>query len=183
MRVRDPEQTRARLVAAGLAVAGDVGLSQMTIASVLQSAGASRGAFFHHFPDREAFVLSIHEDFHHRLLTNLQVVRAAHPAGRERLLALVRGYWRFCLGERSTRALLLQARGEGRIASASRRRSAEIARLAVEDLTAMGAADPTHVAPLIVAMATEVALLEHEAGKSLPANRRAFNIMLPKANV
>jgi hypothetical protein len=50
--------------------------------------------------------------------------------------------------------------------------------MAAEDLRAMGVPDAATAAALVVAMATEVSMLELEAGKRLPAPRRAFKVVV-----
>lgn len=178
-RVRNKEETRARLLAAGQAAAHEAGLSNLRIADVLDRADASKGAFFHHFADREAFVVAMHDAFHERMDAALEPVLAAHEPGRDRLLAAASAYWEFCISERAVRAILMEARSHPEVAERSRAHTAAAAARYAEDLGAMGVEAPLLVARLLVAAATEVALTELETGRRSNAIRRVFERLIP----
>lgn len=70
-RTRDPEETRRRLLTAGLELlrqdsVGNV-LSQVKAAKVARRAGLTQGAFFHHWPTQDAYLEDL---FDHALATD-----------------------------------------------------------------------------------------------------------------
>jgi AcrR family transcriptional regulator len=70
-RTRDPEETRRRLLAAGLELlrresVGNV-LNQVKAARVARQAGLTQGAFFHHWPTQDAYLEDL---FDHALATD-----------------------------------------------------------------------------------------------------------------
>jgi AcrR family transcriptional regulator len=178
MAARDGTQTRQALLAAGAAVGGDGGLPALTVTRVIESAGSSKGAFFHHFSSREEFILELHRAFHERMFHEISAAMARADAGRDRLIAGARAFWRICLAERAMRACLIEARVDPIIADEARRLESEMAREIESDLRAMGVAGPRALAPLLLAAVREVAILEHEHGAPLPAVRRSFESLL-----
>ena len=54
-RVRDPEGTRARLLAAGFAEVYEHGFQAASVDDVLRRVRVTKGAFFHHFPSKVEF--------------------------------------------------------------------------------------------------------------------------------
>ena len=180
MRIRDRDATRAGLLAAGARLATSGGMSKLTVGAVVETAGASKGAFFHHFPTREQFVLELHREFHDRMAVAVAVAIAPLAPGRERLMAGAEAYWTLCLRERGMRACLVEARIDPAIADEARARTDAMAAMVAVDLEALGVADPKATAPLVLAMISEVAAIEDVGGRALPATRRALEAMLPE---
>src|SRR2546423_15375333 len=85
MRIRDPDAKRDALISAGLAVADEHGLGQLSVNRVVALAGVAKGSFFHHFGDRAAFLTELHRRFHDRLPPHLHAAPADLPPGRYRL--------------------------------------------------------------------------------------------------
>jgi len=147
---------------------------------VIETAGASKGSFFHHFPSREQFVLELHRDFHDAMFAEIAAARAGLEPGRERLLAGARAFWRVCLKQREMRACLIEARIDPVIAAEARAREAEMVQAMQSDLRAMRIADTAALAPLLLAAIREVAVLEHERKAALPSARQAFDSLLAR---
>jgi TetR/AcrR family transcriptional regulator, transcriptional repressor for nem operon len=175
---RDGPQTRRALLAAGAKVGSEGGLSNLTVGRVIETAGASKGSFFHHFASREQFVLELHRDFHDAMFAEIDAARTGIEPGRERLLAGARAFWHVCLKQREMRACLIEARIDPVIASEARAREAGMVQAMQSDLQAMRIADAAALAPLLLAAIREVAVLEHERKAALPSVRRAFEALL-----
>jgi AcrR family transcriptional regulator len=178
--MRDGPQTRRALLAAGAQVGSEGGIANLTVARVIDTAGASKGSFFHHFPSREQFVLELHREFHDAMFAEISSARAGLAPGRRRLLAGAREFWRVSLKQREMRACLIEARIDPVIATEARVREAEMARAIESDLRAMDSANAGALAPLLLAAIREVAVLEHDRRAALPSVRRAFESLLER---
>src|SRR5262245_60713075 len=138
MRTRDPGAKRDALIAAGLAVADEHGLGQLSVNRVVAVAGVAKGSFFHHFGDRAAFLTELHRRFHDRLAAGIDAATGGLPDGRERLLAGTVAYLDGCRRDRGTRALLVEARAEPAVRVEVTRRNEQFSSLAAPDFAAMG---------------------------------------------
>ena len=174
MRTRNPDAKRDMLLNAGLAVADERGLGQLSVNRVVALAGVAKGSFFHHFGDRAAFLTELHRRFHDRLAADVDAAIHDRPPGRERLLAGTTAYLDSCRQDRATRALLVEARAEPAVRAEVQRRNAQFTTLAAPDFEAMGHRHPTEAASLWVVMAAEVAVAESAAGEVLPDLRAAL---------
>ena len=130
--------THEQLVDAGLRLAEQTGLGGMSINLIVENAGVAKGTFFHHFPDRAAFLVELHREFHDRLFAVITEKVAGLAPGRERLLAAADAYLDGCLRHRGVRALLLEARAEPLIADAIAARNKHATQLITPDFAAMG---------------------------------------------
>lgn len=75
---RAPDQdSRERLLQAGLALARKQGLRKLTVRAVAQKAGANLGSFVHHFGTRDAFAAELIERLYAPMLARLQIGAAA----------------------------------------------------------------------------------------------------------
>jgi TetR/AcrR family transcriptional regulator, transcriptional repressor for nem operon len=167
-------RTRESLLDAGVRLAKTTGLAGLSVNRIVEEAGVSKGAFFHHFPDRATYLLVLHRDFHDRILAEARAVLAEVPPGPERLLRSTRTYLDACLRERGVRALLLEARAEPVTAAEVRARNTQNADICEADFAAMGWAQPYAAAQLWVGMAAEAALLEFDAGHCVTDLRKAL---------
>ncbi len=167
-------RTRESLLDAGVRLAKTTGLAGLSVNRIVEEAGVSKGAFFHHFPDRASYLLVLHRDFHDRILAEARSVLDEVPPGAERLLRSTRTYLDACLRERGVRALLLEARAEPVTAAEVRARNAQNADICEADFAAMGWAQPHASAQLWVGMAAEAALLEFDAGHCVTDLRAAL---------
>lgn len=167
-------RTREALLDAGVRLAKTTGLAGLSVNRIVAEAGVSKGAFFHHFPDRASYLLVLHRDFHDRVLAEAGTILDEAPPGAERLLQATRTYLDACLRERGVRALLLEARAEPVTAAEVRARNAQNADIFEADFAAMGWAQPHASAQLWVGMAAEAALLEFDAGQRITELRASL---------
>jgi TetR/AcrR family transcriptional repressor of nem operon len=157
-------RTREALLQAGRVVAERDGLAELSVAAVTEQAGVAKGTFYVHFADRETFVAALRDDFQVRIAEQVSRAVAGLAPGEQRLLTGLTAYLDACLAARTIKALIREVRDEGsRTSQASQVET---------NLRAMGWRDAPHAARLIVAMATEVALAEHDSGTKQHAARR-----------
>jgi TetR/AcrR family transcriptional repressor of nem operon len=173
-RVRDPEGKRVALLQAGLHLADQNGMANMSVNDVAAAAGVGKGSFYVHFVDRAAFLLELHRGFHDGMLEEIDDATAGIRPGLDRLGVTSTTFLDSALRQRSVRALLLDARAEPRIADEIAARTARITRMVEQDLRAAGWPDPAPSARLYVAMATETALNELSRGRRDNTLRRSL---------
>lgn len=174
LRQEAAERTRMSLVDAGLHLAENTGLSDLSVNRVVEEAGVSKGTFFHHFGDRAGYLLAIHRGFHDRIQAHSAAATDGIEPGAQRLLLASHTYLDACLREKGVRALLLEARAEPVIADEVRQRNAASAGLFEQDFRAMGWAHALQSAQLWVGMIAEAALIEFDAGRKQPRLRTAL---------
>lgn len=167
-------KTRESLLDAGVRLARTTGLSGLSINRIVEEAGVSKGAFFHHFSDRATYLLVLHREFHDRILAEARTVTADVEPGAQRLLVATRTYLDACLREHGARSLLLEARAEPVTAAEVRQRNSDTAKICEADFTAMGWPHAYHAAQLWVGMSAEAALLEFDAGHRIKALRTSL---------
>src|SRR5262245_7482761 len=158
-------RTRAALIDSGLRLAERVGLAGVSVNVLVGELGVAKGTFFHHFGSRANYLLALHREFHERLTAEIDAATAAHPPGRDRLLAGANAYLDACLRDRGVKALLLEARAEPLIADEVGARNAQSAALTRPDFQALGWRQPVAAARLWVGLVAEAALLELHAGR------------------
>jgi AcrR family transcriptional regulator len=171
-------RTREALLDAGVAVAEQHGLAGLSVNRVVAEAGVAKGTFYVHFADREAFVDALHERFHSRVEAAVAVATAALPAGAERIATGAEAYLDVCLADRAVKALALEARSDPALSSAMAARHERFAASAIPGFRAMGWPDAPAASQLLAAMTAEIAIRELEAGRRLPASRRALHRFL-----
>ena len=169
------EQTRAKLIETGLVLAETLGLEGLSVNAIVADAGVSKGTFFHHFPDRTAYLVAVHRRFHDALAAEFWSVVGDLPPGRERLSAAARTYLDGCLRDRGVKALLLEARGHRPIADEVTARNLRNVDIVAADFEAMGRAHPRQSARLWVAATAECALMELELGRRDDTARAALD--------
>ena len=84
--VRNPGETRNRLVEAAIRVIREKGYVATTVDDLCAAAGVSKGAFFHHFADKQAVALAAADEFSARAEGLFSALDAAGSA-RERVFA------------------------------------------------------------------------------------------------
>jgi AcrR family transcriptional regulator len=107
-------ETRDRILDAALSVFADKGYHRATVDDIVRASSTSKGAVYHHFPNKEAVFLALIDTFTGRLA---EAVPAA-IAGRRGALAKVEGALTAALvtfreNERLARLILLEAAGLG----------------------------------------------------------------------
>jgi AcrR family transcriptional regulator len=166
------------LLDAGVAVAERDGLAGLSVNRVVAEAGVAKGTFYVHFADREAFIDAIHARFHDRVLAAVAAATADTKPGTERIVCGAEAYLDVCLADRAIKALSLEARTDTALTTSMTARHERFAASAVPSFKAMGWPDAKAAAQLFAAMTSEIAIRELEAGRRLPAARRALRRFL-----
>lgn len=175
---RDAARTRGLLLDAGVAVAERQGLAGLSVNRVVTQAGVAKGTFYVHFADRESFVDELHARFHQRVDDAVAKATADTRPGAERIWRGAEAYLDVCLADRAIKALALEARAGGALTDSMSARIDRFAGSAVPSFRAMGWPDAKAAAQLFAAMTSELAVRELDAGRRLPASRRALRRFL-----
>jgi AcrR family transcriptional regulator len=170
--------TRDTLLDAGVAVADAHGLAGLSVNRVVAAAGVAKGTFYVHFRDRTTFVDALHERFHGQVEQGVAKATAGTPPGAERIRRAAEAYLDVCLVNRAVKALALEARSDPSLIASMAARHDRFATAAIPSLKAMGWADAPATAQLLAAMTAEIAVRELDAGRRLPASRRALRRFL-----
>lgn len=165
-------RTREALLDAGELVADRAGLAGLSVAAVVDQAGVAKGTFYVYFPDREAFVDALHQRFYTRVGEAVADAVEGLEPGRELLLTAIEAYLDVCLANHAVKALVFDSRAQGTLTTTMRQREEMFAQLAQPSLKAMGISPAPIAARLFVAMTSEAALIELEAGRKVPGARR-----------
>ena len=171
-------QTREALLEAGAALAEQHGLAGVSVNMVVAQAGVAKGTFYVHFKDRAAFIDAMHARFHGRVQVAVDDAVAGLPPGARRLFRAAEAYLDVSLANRGVKALSLEARSDPTVKDSMADRRDRLAAAGVPDLRAMGWDDAEAAAQLLAAMTREISVLEFDAGRRLPASRRALKRFL-----
>jgi TetR/AcrR family transcriptional repressor of nem operon len=166
--------TADALLDAGIAVAEEHGLAGLSVNRVVARAGLAKGTFYVHFADRDAFVDALHARFHAAVDVAVGAAVEGVPNGPERLVRGAEAYLDVCLRDRAVKALALEARSDPALSALMATRHDRFAAVAVPSFKAMGWPDATAAAQLLSAMTAEIAVRELDAGRRVPAARRAL---------
>jgi TetR/AcrR family transcriptional repressor of nem operon len=171
-------QTREALLDAGAALAEEHGLAGVSVNMVVARAGVAKGTFYVHFKDRAAFVDAMHARFHARVQVAVDQAVAGLPPGARRLSRASEAYLDVSLANRGVKALSLEARSDPAVQDSMAVRRERLTAAGVADLKSMGWDDAEAAAQLLAAMTREISVLEFDAGRRLPAARRALKRFL-----
>lgn len=171
-------QTREALLDAGAALAEEHGLASVSVNKVIARAGVAKGTFYVHFSGRAAFVDAMHARFHTRVEAALASAVAGMPPGAERLYRGFETYLDVSLANRGVKALSLETRSDPAMQGPMEARRERLAATGIADIEAMGWGDAEAAAQLLAAMTREISALEFDAGRRLPASRRALKRFL-----
>jgi TetR/AcrR family transcriptional regulator, transcriptional repressor for nem operon len=171
-------QTRETLLDAGAALAEEHGLAGVSVNMVVARAGVAKGTFYVHFKDRAAFVDAMHARFHARVEAAVAEAVTGLPPGAERLYRSFEAYLDVSLANRGVKALSLEARSDPAVQGSMQARRERLAAAGVADIEAMGWDDAEAATQLLAAMTREISALEFDAGRRLPASRRALKRFL-----
>jgi TetR/AcrR family transcriptional repressor of nem operon len=171
-------QTRERLLDAGASLAEEHGLAGISVNMVVARAGVAKGTFYVHFKDRSAFVDAMHERFHASVHAAMATAVADMPLGAERIYRSSEVYLDVSLANRGAKALGLETRSDPSAQASMAARRERLTAAGVADLKAMGWRDAAAAAQLLAAMTREISVLEFDAGRQLPASRRALKRFL-----
>jgi AcrR family transcriptional regulator len=79
------DETRARIMAAAAECFTRAGYDATGMAEICKQAGVSKGAFYHHFPSKQAVFLALFDRWLHGLDTSMEATRAAGATALQRL--------------------------------------------------------------------------------------------------
>ena len=171
------ETTRGDLLAAGLRLADEHGVRGMSVNAIVAEASRSKGAFFHHFPDRDSYLVELHRRLHDDMWGRMRELAGDMPPGAERLQIVAEVYLDTFLARRGVRAVLLEARAEPAIRAEIAARNTLGAEILADDFAALGWSDPARPARLWIAALAEVGIVEFERGRRDHASRRALEAL------
>jgi TetR/AcrR family transcriptional regulator, transcriptional repressor for nem operon len=167
-------QTREELLEAGLRLADELGVRGLSVNAIVEEAARSKGAFFHHFPDRESYLVELHRRIHDEMTAEMNALGEDLPLGRERLAIVVRVYLDTFLARPGVRAFLFEARGEPAIRDEIARRNVLGAETLAADFEALGWRDPVRVARLWIGALAEAGVVELQLGHRDEGTREAL---------
>ena len=171
------ETTRADLFEAGLRVVDELGVRGLSVNAVVAEAARSKGAFFHHFPDRDSYLVELHRRLHDEMWARMRELGGDLEPGLERLRVVAEVYLDTFLARRGVRAVLLEARTEPAIRAEIADRNTRGGQMLAEDFAALGWPDPARAARLWIAALAEVGIAEFERGRRDRASRRALDAL------
>jgi TetR/AcrR family transcriptional repressor of nem operon len=166
--------TRTALMDAGVTVAAEHGIAGLSVNRVVAEAGVAKGTFYVHFHDRDAFIDALHERCHARVGEAVAAAIEGVPPGAEQIVAGSEAYLDLCLADRAVKALAVEARSDPSLTASMAARHDRAAAAIAPSFKAMGWPDANAAAQLMAAMTAEIAMRELEAGRRLPAQRRAL---------
>lgn len=167
-------ETRAELLDAGLRAAEELGVGGLSVNAIVAEAARSKGAFFHHFPDRESYLVELHRRVHDEMEAEMWALAEGLPPGGQRLEIVARVYLDTFLQRPGVRAFLLEARGEPAIKREIARRNERGGEILAEDFEALGGANTQRTARLWIAALAEVGVIELDLGRRDDQAREAL---------
>jgi AcrR family transcriptional regulator len=171
-------RTRETLLSAGAKVAERDGLSGLSVAAVTEAAGVAKGTFYVYFADRESFVDAMHQRFYEAVSAAVSRAVEGLQPGADLLSTAIEAYLDVCLANGAVKALVFETRTQGNLTTTMEEREAMFARLAEPSMRAIGLTPAAVTARLIVALTSEAAMIEMEAGRKVPGARRAIHTLL-----
>lgn len=174
-------RARARLLVAGAVIAERDGLAGLTVAAVAREAGLAKGSFYVYFADRESLIDELHQAFYANVNAAVTAAIAGLAPGHELLLMAIDAYLDVCLANRAVKALVFETRAQPGLTTTLAEREELFARLAEPSMHAIGLTPPAIAARLVVALTSEAAMIEMEAGHRVHGARRAIRAMLASA--
>jgi AcrR family transcriptional regulator len=183
LRQEQARQTRDSLLSTGLEIAERVGLAGMSVNRIVEEAGVAKGTFFHHFPDRSAFLASLYDEFHGGLHAAVASVIDGIEPGAEHLIIAANAYLDECLGHRGVRALLLEAHADAQVSQTAAENDELASQRISKDFVAMGWDHPLDAARLWRSLVVEAALLELRSSRRRPALRAVLGRFLDQSVV
>ena len=147
--------TRDRILGAALEVFAGKGYHRASVDDIVRASGTSKGAVYHHFPNKEAVFLALVDDFAARLAASVaSTIAERHGALAKVEGALTAALTTFADDERLARLILLEAVSLGATYQAKRAevagRFAALIQGYLDEAAAEGSIAPldTHVATL-----------------------------------
>ena len=167
-------QTREELLDAGLRGADELGVRGLSVNAIVAEASRSKGAFFHHFPDRESYLVELHRSLHDDMEAEMRELADGLSPGGQRLEIVAQVYLDTFLRRPGVRAFLLEARGEPAIKREIARRNERGGDILAEDFEALGWGNAQRAARLWIAALAEVGVIELDLGRRDDQAREAL---------
>ena len=174
-------QTREELLEAGLRLADELGIRGLSVNAIVGEAARSKGAFFHHFPDRESYLVELHRRLHDDMRAEMEARGEGLAPGRDRLAIVAAVYLDTFLSHPGVRAFLLETRGEPAIRGEIARRNQLSAEILAVDFEALGWKHPARAARLWIAAMADVGVIELEQGRRDDASREVLDALAREA--
>ncbi|MCT7658018.1 TetR/AcrR family transcriptional regulator [Mycobacterium deserti] len=171
-------ETKEALLDAGEAVAAREGLSGLSVTAVTTRAGVAKGTFYVYFADRAAFIEALDRRFYERVRETVLDVVAPLAPGRDLLIAAATAYLDVCLAHRSIKALILEARVHSTRGATFAELVDQFTAIMAPSLEAIGMTPVDVYARLVIALASEVAIIELERESSVDDARAGIRKML-----
>lgn len=150
------------------------GLTTLSLDEVAARLDCDAEALRAQFADDEALAIGLHARHLETLAGRIAALIDGMPAGRSRLQVAVEQFWDVCLNRLAFRRQIRSARRDPLVNEEVERRSRTFVFLLTAELTAMGAPEPSAMAPLVYTMADAISFEEMKAGQKLPALRAAL---------
>jgi AcrR family transcriptional regulator len=103
------QRTRGKLLAAGRELFGEQGFAATSIEDLVQHAGLTRGALYHHFQDKTALFAAVFEDVEQELMAAAGKAAAREPDALASLRAGCRAFLNACADPEVQRIALIDA--------------------------------------------------------------------------
>ncbi len=85
---RQPDQTRARILAAAQAAFAEQGYDRASVAAICRAAGVAKGGFYHHFESKQALFLELLSQWLDGLDERLSLLERRAESAPEQLVAM-----------------------------------------------------------------------------------------------
>jgi TetR/AcrR family transcriptional regulator, cholesterol catabolism regulator len=85
-----PEETRKRLIDAGVYLFGEGGFLGTSVQMIAQRAGVTKGGFYHHFESKDDLLRQIHYEYASRMLANMREIGYSDSSAVDQLRAIIR---------------------------------------------------------------------------------------------
>ena len=102
------ETMRAALIAAARSLFIEKGYAETTTPDIVEAAGATRGALYHHFQDKKALFAAVVADEARKVSEEIETASAASATARQAILDGTRAYFDSLAVPGRTRLLLLE---------------------------------------------------------------------------
>jgi len=108
-KVEQAEATRARLVAVARRLFARRGYPGVSIDEIVQAAGVTKGALYHHFPDKQQLFQAVVEQIEKEISERLAAASSRPGDASERLRAACEAYLDACVDEEVGRIVVLDS--------------------------------------------------------------------------
>jgi len=109
VRARKTRKTRQSLCRHASAVFAEKGYSEASIDEIVQRAGVTKGALYHHFPDKLQLYRSVVQDMAQGLVSTIEAAAESQPDPWHRLEAMCNAYLDACQNSDVQRVLVVDA--------------------------------------------------------------------------